>query len=338
MAVNNRMYYAIYAAAIAPLGSTSYTSIHGLQSIGITTRFNLEYVFEIGQLNTYAIIENLPDVEVTCEKVFDGYPLIYHLATYPSTDASLAGRSVAQSQLAVSYFGDAQQSASGTPIKQTWMSGLFPSSLTYTIPVQGNISESMTLVGNDKFVLSSNFTYTGGFNNDDAPPSGIQRRQHLRLGSGAGKSVIPTNIPGTTNFGGSGYVLQDGTFSRFQAHMQSIRTSTNLGRTPLYELGRKNPYFRAVDFPVEVRTDFEVYCQSGDGVTADSTIDNVTNVPIVLRIDDGTVINLGVNNKLTSISETGGNAQQGGGNRSITFSYVNFNEMTVTAPHDPSGI
>lgn len=332
----NRMYYAVYAAAIAPLGSTSYTSIHGLQSIGVTTRFNLEYIFEIGQLDSYSIIENLPDVEVTAEKVLDGYPLIYHLATYPSTEASLAGRSNAQCHLAVSYFTDTQQSASGTPLKQTWMSGLYTSSLTYTFPVQGNITESWTGVGNDKFVLTAGFTYTGGFTNVDAPPSGIQRRQHVLFGSGAGKSVVPTNLPGTTNFGGSGFVLQDGTFSRWLTHIQSIRTSTNLGRTPLYELGRKAPYFRTVDFPIEVRTDFEVYCQSGDGVTADSTIDNVTNVPIWIRIDDRTIFNLGTKNKLTSISETGGNAQQGGGNRSITFSYVNFNNLTITAPHDPS--
>jgi hypothetical protein len=96
--------------------------------------------------------------------------------------------------------------------------------------------------------------------------------------------------------------------------------------------------FRTVDFPVEVRTDFELYCATGDNLAADQTADNVTNVPIWLRISDGTIFNLGTKNKCISSSETGGNAGVGGGSRSVTYSYVNFSNMTITAPHDPSGL
>lgn len=335
MPSNLRVFYAIYAAAIAANGSTSYTSIHGLQSIGITTRFNLQSVFEIGQLDEYASIEDVPDVEVTTEKVLDGYPLVYHLATYGATDATLVGRSTKKCQIAVSYFGDTQTAASGTPIKQVVMSGMFPSSLTYTMPVQGFITESVTFVGNDKNWLSSGFTYTGGFSNTDTPPSGIQRRQHVLFGSGAGKSVLPYELPGMTNFGGSGYNLlqSDGSLT---SHLQSIRISSSLGRTALYELGKRTPYHRTVDFPVEVRTDIETYCSSGDGINANSETTNLTEQPIWIRLDDKTVFNLGTKNKLTNISETGGNASQGGGNRSLTFSYRNFSNLTITAPHDPS--
>lgn len=335
MAQNRRVFYPIYCLGVAKDGFTSFTSVHGLQSIGLTTRFNLQHVFEIGQLDEYASIEDVPDVEATCEKVLDGYPLIYHLATNGSTDATLVGRSVKKCQLAVSYFGDTQTAASGTPIRQVTMSGMFPSSLTYTFPVQGNLSESVTLVGNDKNWKTSSFTYTGGFNNTDAPPSGIQRRQHVLFGSGAGKTVLPTELPNMTNFGGSGYNLltSDGSFT---SHIQSIRVTTNLGRTPLYELGKRTPYHRTVDFPVEVRTDIESYCDSGDGIAANSETDNITDQSIWIRISTGTVFDLGNGNKLTSISETGGNAQQGGGNRSLTFSYMNFSNLTITDPADPS--
>ena len=334
---NRRIFYACYAAGIGAQGNTSFTAIHGLQSIGVTTRFNLEHIFEIGQVDEYSSVEQVPDVEVTAEKCLDGYPLIWHLATQGATDASLVGRSNQKCQLSVSYFTDTQNAASGTPLRQSAMSGLFGSALTYTFPVGSHFTESVTFVGNDKQIKSSAFTFTGGFTNTDAPPSGVQRRQHMLFGSGAGYSVIPTNIPGVTNFGGSGYNIVD-SVGDFGVHLQSIRTSTNLGRTPLYELGRRIPYFRTVDFPVEVRTDFELYCQTGDNLAADQTADNVTNVPIWIRISDGTIFNLGTKNKCISSSETGGNAGVGGGSRSVTYSYVNFSNLTITAPHDPSGL
>jgi len=34
---NNRIFWAIKALGIAPLGSTVYTEVHGLQTVGITT-------------------------------------------------------------------------------------------------------------------------------------------------------------------------------------------------------------------------------------------------------------------------------------------------------------
>jgi len=339
MSSNHRMAYFIYAAGIAAQGSTSFTRVRGLQSIGVTTRFNLEHVFEIGQIDEYQAVENVPDVEVTAEKVLDGAELIWHLATQGATSPTLAGRSSQKCQLAVSYFTDTQNSASGTPLAQASMSGLFASSLTYSFPVGGNFTESVTFVGNNKTISTSSFSFTGGFLNTDTPPSGVQRRQHMRFGSGAGYCVLPTNLPGVTNFGGSGYNLQDPSTGDFGAHIQSIRTSVNLGRTPLYELGRKIPYFRTVDFPVEVRTDFEFYCQTGDNLQALETADNVTTTPIWLRIDDQTIFDLGTRNKLISSTEQGGNAQVGGGNRTISFSYVNYNNLTVTNPHsDPSGL
>ena len=71
---NDRVFYATQAVAIAPRGTAPdvYEKIHaahGVQSIGITTNFNLEQVFELGQLEIYENVEGIPDVEVTMEKV-----------------------------------------------------------------------------------------------------------------------------------------------------------------------------------------------------------------------------------------------------------------------------
>ena len=109
MANNMRVFWAVQGVVIGEMGEatintsspfndkTKLNPVHGLQSVGITTTFNLEQVFEMGQLSLYENLEEVPDVEVTLEKVIDGYPLIYHLATSNPTIAAgtdtLIGRS-----------------------------------------------------------------------------------------------------------------------------------------------------------------------------------------------------------------------------------------------------
>ena len=79
MAANNRIFYACQAVALKPMAglNAQYKVAHGVQSVGITTNFNLEQAFELGQIQIYENIEGTPDIEVTMEKVLDGYPLIY---------------------------------------------------------------------------------------------------------------------------------------------------------------------------------------------------------------------------------------------------------------------
>src|SRR5689334_13789342 len=109
---NNRIYYAVHQVGFAKLGSTTFTAAHGVQSIGVNTKFNLEQVFEIGQIDIYENIETIPDIEATVEKVLDGYPLLGHLATDGATSSTLAGRSSVKTTLGVSFFTDTQDRAS----------------------------------------------------------------------------------------------------------------------------------------------------------------------------------------------------------------------------------
>ena len=86
---NDRIFYACQAVSIQPLTSPNASvgyMVHGLQSVGVTTNFNLEQAFELGQIEIYENIEGTPDVEITLEKVLDGYPLVYHLATVGGLD------------------------------------------------------------------------------------------------------------------------------------------------------------------------------------------------------------------------------------------------------------
>jgi hypothetical protein len=348
-----RVYYAVYQVCIAPDGTAPTTShvAHGLQNCGITTTFNLEQVFEIGQQAIYENIENIPDIEITLEKVLDKYPLLYHMATRGASAATLGGRSNQKCGVAISVFPDTFDSASGaagTVLAEAFASGMFVSSLTYNFPVEGNFSEQVSLIGNNIVWKTSGITLAGAFNNTDAPLSasasgGVNRREDFiwRMDTTSGNASIgsrlPTQVDGI-NASGNNVVQSDGFYP---VAVQNITVSTNLGREPLFQLGKKGPYFRFVQFPTEVTCEISIISKRGSmvGATEEGTQgdgNNLINETIVIKAREGTKLDLGSRNKLASISETGGDAGTGGGNRTITYSYSNFNDLTVTHPTDPT--
>lgn len=345
MSNNNRIYWACQGVAISPQDSTSFTAVHGLQSVGITTTFNLEQVFEIGQLTIYENIEDIPDIEVTMEKVLDGWPLIYHLATRGYATASLAGRSAKKCNVILNIYNDTDEAASGVPQDEVLCSGMYISSVAYNLPVEGNCTESVTLVGNNKAWRTSflkSDTFLGAVAGTDVPnqatvSGGVQRRENVLFGAAtyAQKTVtlLPTEIEGISTSG-----TNDKTGDIFNAHVQNLSVSVDLGREALNELGRRGPYFRYVNFPVEVTTEIEVTSKDGDKVDATEvgrggSGSNLTDQTILLVLQDSTKIDLGTKNKLASI--TYGGADAGGGNATVTYTYTTFNDFTVTHNTDP---
>ena len=80
---------------------------------------------------------------------------------------------------------------------------------------------------------------------------------------------------------------------------------------------------------------------SGDQVDAESDPaggTNLTDETIIVRMREGTVINLGTKNKLASVTYGGGNAGKGGGNVTNVFNYSNFNSLVIQHPRDPAGL
>jgi hypothetical protein len=338
---NKRIYFAVKAGGFAPDGSVTYAIAHGLQSIGINTTFNIEDVFEIGQAATYAQPEDLPDVEVTLEKILDGYPLMYHLATPTATSPTLIGRSKEKAAFAMSIFGDTQDSASGVPNSQVTCSGLFINSLSYSFPTEGNITESLTLVGNHKKWALSGFTFSGNlFDNTDSPFSGLQRRQQVIFGTAPTASRIPWGTAGIPGVGVSGFNPEI-VPGEFRAHVAEITINADLGREDILELGRKNPYYKFPTLPIQVNTDFVVTTTDGDLVDAteeglDGEGNNTLEQTIKIVLADGTVFDLGERNKLVGVTQ--GGADTGGGNETVTYSYRNgSSQLTVTHPNDPAG-
>ncbi len=351
MAANNRIFYACQAVAFGryvdpPTGSTppyALVAAHGVQSVGINTSFNLEQAFELGQISIYENIEGLPDVEVTVEKVLDGYPLLYHLATSgaafasPSTN-SLVGRTKERCNVALGIYADDKEAVSGAAPVEVFMSGMYVNSISYTLPVDGNSTESVTLVGNSKGWFTSGGTLTNSWTqqtsiaqglkfNADSPigSGGIQRREDVLMAS----SILPKSIYGVDNSTSAGNNWNS-TSLKPKAHIQNISISTDLGREDILELGSKEPYYRSATFPVEVTCEFEVIAVSGDFINAYANGDNTSTEVIKIVLRDGTTFDLGDENRLSSVNYTGGDA--GGGNATITYSFSTFNDLTVSPP------
>jgi hypothetical protein len=346
---NNRIYYAIQQVTLGPAAGTM-TPVHGLQTVGITTNFNLEQVFEMGQLAIYQNVENVPDIEVTLNKVLDGYPLIYVLATEKGTSVAtgltavnptIPGRQNARCDMQLAIFNDTNVASSGSAFTSVVCSGMYVSSVGYTFPVDGNFTEDVTLVGNNKVWGAAATGYFSG--NSDAPLSttGVGRRQFLNMSA----CRFPTQIPGIDANGINQLI---GSGSGYGSHFQNVSVNCDFGREAIQELGTFAPYHRYVTFPVEVTSEFEVVAISGDMINATesgyysgltgNTVATASNTgcaarhnlldqTIFLETCEGTRIYLGTKNKLTSVNYTGGDT--GGGNVSVTYSYTTFNDLVV---------
>jgi hypothetical protein len=344
----NRVFFAVQSVGFAPHGVGSgiqpsgFNVAHGVQSVQIATQFNLEQVFELGQLELYESIEAIPDIEVQVSKVLDGYPLLYHLATPTASSPSLVGRSNERCFMALNIYPDTQDNASGTPLSSVGMSGLYLSSLTYTLPVEGSATEQVTLVGNDKVWkgVSGYQFFQPNFDGTDQPlaiigSGGVQRREDVLMGEGEVHSTFPTFIPGITSSGTNPEVAGGG----HAAHLQTITISANLGREQLFELGTRAPYHRFVRFPLEVTCSIAMTAADGDRI--DALADpvggsNLSNETIVIKMREGTVIDLGSKNKLASVTYGGGDAT--GGNVAIQYTLKNYNTLTPKNPQDPAGL
>ena len=333
---NNRIFYACQAVAICkmghtPTGGASATCkfMKGIQSVGITTNFTLDQAYEMGQIQIYQNSEEIADVEVTLEKVIDGEPLIYPSAAgaVASTNLVSAGNNRCDVYLAV-YADSVSAVADATPVQVCMCSGMYVSSVSYTFPVDGNATESVTLVGNDKFwsgradSVANPATSFGdpdtGLSGSDTPASGLVRRTNVDVAG----STLPSEV-----------ITQSS--SATSRHIASISVSADFGRDNILELGRFGPYFRYATYPFEVTSEFEVTATSGDLVNVSGSHPNLSNHNIIIKDSAGTVLDLGTQNKLSSVSYSGGDT--GGGNATITYSYSTFNDLKVHGGKDSNG-
>ncbi len=339
---NNRIFYACQAIAIAKTGHGStdpftqadntFRVMHGVQSAGLNANFTLEQAYEFGQVELYANEEEIAEVEVTIEKIIDGKPLLYLQAVGETGKTNVVAASNSRCDVYLAIFNDSVASISGQDAQSVgYCSGMFLSSVSYTYPVDGFATESVTLVGNDRY-----WNTIAGFNADalfgstataeQHPFNGSDSAEDARAGFSAGSGVVRrdrVDIAGSTL--PAEVSLQQNTGGG--KGIQSISVSADFGREDQRELGRQGPYNKYATYPFEVTCEFEVNAVSGDLISVSGTNKNLTNRTIIIKDLAGTVIDLGTKNKLSSVSYQGGDT--GGGVSTVTYSYSTFNDLKV---------
>lgn len=375
---NKRVFYATQAVAVGDIGATQvkdswqpsvgetfegdgYVIIaHGLQSIGVSTNFNLEQIFELGQLSLYENYEEVPEIEVTFEKILDGYSLMYHLGTVDAASPTLPGRGNARADVRMAVGFDTNDNMAvgdNSGVAELYCSGMYISSVSYSLATDGNFTESTTFVGNDKQWIGEteegglltdgsgnlNAALSTGVFGNDAPvgvDNSILRRQNVVIGSAGatyGSETFKTEVPNIIEGGSTGSLTNSKYIVEGSGpYLQSLSISCDLGRENIQQLGKKAPYYRYVSFPVDVTCDIEVTATAGDNVDAAEEEKNLSDHSIQIVLDDSTVFQLGRKNKLTSVSYGGGDA--GGGNATITYSFTNSNDLVVLHSGDPASI
>jgi hypothetical protein len=325
--MGNRIFYACQNVELAgPSGQTgsknpAYDQIQGLQSIGMNTNFNLEPIYQLGQLDLYDNFEEMPEVEISLNKVLDGGATIFEMTMGTGHITQIANN---RSSLKLSLYPDSgvayTGSNAGAPVSQVLCEPVYLSQVTYTFPTEGNFTEEATLVSNNKVWLTGTNVVAPAAALLNAPKYTIMRRgQMKKWGEG---TILPSGASGGLPAG---------------SKINSITVSMNFGREQLRELGRRTPYLRYVNFPLEITTEIEVMAREvGDTVSAIETslvCENPKSLApkeIVVCLCDGMTLNMGTNNKLTSVNFQGGDT--GGGNATLTYSYQTFNNFTYTAP------
>jgi len=331
---NSRIYYAVQSVRLrGPSGTevssinTGWDRVRGLQTVGITTNFNLEPVYQMGQLELYDNYEEVPDVEVTLNKVLDGFPLIYGMAQGTGSLNQLANN---RCGIQLGIFADSATAATGTTSQLLEIEPAYVSTATYTFPTDGNFTEDVTLVANDKvWASASGQTDFGAYGaadtfwTTDPTGFGIARRQQFDLT----RSLLPNSgsaAASTLRYTNGG--IAPG------SRISSITITANLNREEIRELGQRRPFIRYINFPVEITCEVEVTAASGDLVgvdnsnTACANPKALENKAIKVVLCDGTTFDLGNKNKLTTVGYQGGDT--GGGNATVTYSYQNYNDFT----------
>ena len=353
---SKRTYWAITALGIGPEGVNDGDGVatakylNGVQSVGISTNFNLEQVFQLGQLEIYQDVEEVPDIEISIEKVLDdtktayqraiGQPTVvsgsattdYHDGTtnFSITDVQ-NNKCDAYLTIHPDTAENAGDSGSGKQLESyVWCSGMYVSSVSFNFPVDGNFTESVTLVGNHKK------WYTGG---NGSRLVGVPKAGSLQTGDIMKRhnfefETIPASIqPAGASDGFKG-----------DAVVQNVTVSTDFGREAINALGTKLPYHRYVTFPVEVTCEIEVIINDAKAQDVDAlplTDSNLTEESIKIKVWDEHqndaagiqggastlrhTIDLGSKNKLTSVTYGGGDT--GGANATYSYSYRNFNKL-----------
>ena len=296
---NKRIFYASHAVKVAGV------VVGGAQSVSVNTNFNLEQVFQLGRLAIYDNVSTDPDVEVTITKALDGLNLIYGLAT---GGGSIVTNANDQTTIILGVGDDTNALIGGSNTSSITMTGCYITNLSYTIPVDGNMTEEVQFVGSHKQAGGAALAPP-----NDTPNTKILRRQHL-----SNSTVLPVAVSG--------------------ANISNISISASLNREKMYTLGQFSPFHRFVNFPLEVTCSFDVIANEVDSIAiaevhtrCDGRVQPEEPISIVLCVEGGAAsytFDLGAKCKMQSVNYSGGDTS--GGNVTLTYTYITYNDLSIS--------
>jgi len=306
---NNRVYYAIQDLAInGPSGvgaptNVEYDRINGAQSVSVSTNYNTEPVYQLGQGDAYSYLSELGDVECTISRVIDGWPCIYGMAM--GNNKTLTEAANYKSGIRMTVYDESTNNATSSYV----MMPCYVGNVTFNFPVEETFTEEITFIGNDGKYITGGVANTAGF-------KGTSRLMGRR-------NTIDMDASDFPGYGSNA--------------VQSISISFDLGREAAYGLGAMAPYTRYINFPVEITT--EIVQNAKDtigGGSVDSSVGPCADFAgagghtIKVALCDGSVFDAGTNNIIQSSNYSGGEA--GGGNATVTSTYISYSYFKYTFP------
>lgn len=305
--MGNRVYYAIQQAKLRD------TVIHGLQSVSTNLTHVMEPVQSCGQWAPYSIIRNSHEVNITLKKVLDGYSLLYHLASNDVKE--IEGASFATCDCLLSVFDDSTNfcaDLNSVAVSNIKYESLYISSIKYTFKTTGAFEEEISLVGDIAGIPQIHIYGEFDPDNADKPLSSI--------GVNYRPNIISTGLP----MGGN---------------VSSITMSANITRENIPQFASKFPFIR-LPTVIETTTEITTIATGVGGTTPEnggcstSGATSPVSIKIVICEDTGEdppniSVDLGSNNHLVGMSQSGGDAT--GGNMMHTYTYKGYNhDFTVT--------
>jgi hypothetical protein len=285
----NRIFYACHAVSVD--GSV----VHGAQSVGITTTFDLEPVFQLGQVEALEVMSIAPNVEITVSRALTSQNATIWNGDF-LTNVATANKTVC---IAI---GDDTAPLLTSSTAQIYCTGAGISGVTYTFPVDGVFTEEVTFVAQHKQIGGCSVSVTKD------TTSKAKTRQYY---SGGAPSLV-TNAGNLTN----------------------ITISTSVGRENLFKLGQWKSYHSYMNLPAEVTVEFEVSATSVDGIAVGTDVGACASPTGGAFDEQNIVLNICGKTfsmekcKLSSVTYGGGDTS--GGNATINFTYTTYNSLTVS--------
>jgi hypothetical protein len=285
---NNRVFYACHAVGV---GQGGPSRVSGAQSVAMSTTFDVEPVFQLGQIESVDTLQLSPSVEVTVNRVLTsggGTIISGDFMDYVGTDDYHVCLSI----------GDDTSPVLSSPSTHISITGAGVSGVTYNFPVDGTFTEEVNFLARDKALGGCSVSLGA------AETATVKTRQYYSSGA-------PSAVTSAGN-------------------LTNVSISASISRENLFRLGEYKAFHNYATLPAEITVDFEVSATSTDGIAiADYSACNGPasgGETIALDICGHTF----TMEKciLSNVSYGGGDT--GGGNATITFSYTTYNSLTVS--------